>query len=204
MRKVILALVLLSLAPASLLAQMWHSPAFMPPRAGDELAGYVIEPELGEWGVIASWRQRGNLNMGVRGGIIDVGADKLNIPLGVEFYGPLFAGTSSLPLHVGWLLGAGATFGNGLTQTSIPLGISIGARLGNDAFALVPYATPRVSVDVISGGRESETDLGFTTDLGADIHLGNTMIVRVGGAVGDWESVGIGLVLNAGRRVAVR
>ena len=113
-----LAATVFAAAPAS--AQMWDSPTFFAPRPGEDLGLYLIDSDGGgDVGVMAIWRQQGNLNLGVRGG---VAGD--NIMIGSEFFGDLTG--PGRPLLMAWNLGVGATFADNVTVVRVapPLPLS--------------------------------------------------------------------------------
>lgn len=202
MKKPWLVCMLAVLGSADLHAQVWHTPSFQPPTVSDEIGFYFADIDDADWVVAAAWRQTGNLNLGLRGGLADVG-ERNNAMLAAEFFGGIGTAGRTLPLDLMWTLGGGATIGDG-TLLSIPLGLSIGARLGDGTFLLVPYVHPRVSLDVSSFANVTETNLRFTADIGADAHVGRSAILRIGAALGDHDAVGIGIALPFGRSAVVR
>jgi hypothetical protein len=95
-------------------AQAWDVPSFFSPRPGEDIGIYVVDMDgADDLGIVGIWRQEGNLNLGVRAGVLD--GD--HISLGAEFYGPI-RGVNA-PIYMSWLLGAGGTF-NGVTWLRIP------------------------------------------------------------------------------------
>ncbi|MBI4410560.1 MAG: hypothetical protein HY561_12680 [Gemmatimonadetes bacterium] len=205
-RLVVLAVLL---APAPAAAQLgalaaWDAPSFLPPRPADELGGYLIDPPAGTWGLVGIWRQTGNLNLGVRGGILDrEAADDLGVLLGAEVFGLLVPSGRDLPFDLGWSLGMGATFDGG-TFLRIPAGVNAGLRLGSPGFVFVPYVHPRLALQVFSLNDQTEVELGVTTDIGVDLHLGRSFLVRAGAALGDHDALGVGAAVRTGRRVVAR
>lgn len=176
------ALMLAGTAPAA--AQAWDSPSFFAPRPGEDLGIYVMVPDDGDAGFQAIWRQQGNLNLGVRGGV--TGEDALGDRawmLGAEFYGwlPL----AGFPLDMSWVLGFGAGFSDDVTLLRVPLGVSIGKVFGEGtSFVVQPYVHPRVAFDLLAVGEgnneETETDFSLGIDVGADIAVSPSFVVRVG------------------------
>ncbi|HEX6940018.1 MAG TPA: hypothetical protein VF158_11450 [Longimicrobiales bacterium] len=189
--------------PARLAAQegrvpAWDAPTFLPPRPGDDLGVYVLDPSGGDWALAGIWRQSGNLNLGVRLGVAD-GADETPVFFGAEFYGPLVRAGRESPLEVAWLLGAGATLDGG-TFFRIPAGVSVGAVIDGDELLFVPYAVPRVGLDVF----DDESEFSFTVDLGVDLEIDRSLLLRFGAALGDHDAIGVGAAWRVGRRVTAR
>lgn len=194
---------LLLLASSSLSAQSWEMPTFHSPRPGEDIGIYVIRPEgVDDLGFAAIWRMEGNLNLGVRGGYAQ---DYWS--LGAEFYRPIPLGTDGL--LVSGVAGLGASF-NGATMLRVPLGVSVGLAFGSPGgVQLLPYAHPRVALDVLAynlpdGREQTDTDVRFEIDLGADARLGDAFVVRVGATLGDANTFGAGLAYRFSRRLIVR
>jgi hypothetical protein len=147
------------------------------------------------------WRQSGNINLGVRAG---VGNDLVLV--GAEFYGPLRLAGS--PLLLAWQAGIGAGF-NDVTLLRLPVGVSAGLELGGTgALQLLPYAFPRIALEVaavdVGGEEETRTDVDFAVDLGADLTLSPQQQLRVGATLAERGAFGVGLAYRMTRRVEVR
>jgi hypothetical protein len=197
----VLAGVLLLVSAARLEAQAWDAPSFFSPRSHDDLGLYAFVPEHGSWGVQAIWRQSGNLNLGVRAGL----GDDL-VLLGAEFYGPLPLAAS--PLMLAWQVGLGAGF-NDRTLLRVPAGVSIGLDLGAEGSPqLLPYVFPRVALEVaavdVGDREETEVDLGFAIDLGADFTMSPEIVLRGGVTLADRSAFGVGVAYRMQRRIVVR
>src|SRR5690606_29227247 len=108
-------------------------------------------------------------NLGVRAGI--VGDD--HFALGAELYGPIRG--IEAPILLSWVVGLGGTF-NDVTWLRIPAGVSVGVNVDAGSVRILPYVHPRVAFDYFSfetpGGDESDSELNFDLDLGADIDVG--------------------------------
>ena len=203
MRKSLLgaALILVAASPAS--AQWaWDAPSFFSPRSHDDIGIYAVVPDDADFGVMGLWRQSGNLNLGVRVALIeDV------VSLGAEFYNPIRA--VNVPLSMAWNLGFGAGFGDDVTMLRVPFGVSIGATLGSSgSLQLTPYVHPRIALDVVAvdvgDDERTDTDVNFDVDLGADLNLTPSLILRFGATVGENEAFGLGVAFRMGRRMVVR
>lgn len=195
-------LLLAGAAPAA--AQAWDVPSFFPPRPGEDVGLYLIDPSgSGDLGFAAIWRQEGNLNLGVRGGL--AGGDHFS--LGAEFHGPLDILGPGSPVLVSWILGLGATF-NDVTMLRVPLGASVGLDINAGRLQLMPYIHPRLAFDLfafdVGGEEETETEFNFEIDAGADLSLGPRFVLRVGATFGESEALGVGIAYRTGRRLIVR
>ncbi len=206
-RSAAVAALTLSILAAPAAAQ-WDSPTFFSPRAADDLGVYLIFPDPGDLGIVGIWRQTGNIDLGVRAGFVDFGRDT-GFLIGAELFGPVNIFPPGTPLRAAWMTGVGATF-DGVTYLRIPLGLSLGATLASGSgFTLTPYIHPRVAFDVFSfdvgdDREETETELNVDVDLGADIGLGRSFILRFGATFGESDVVGIGLAWRMPRGVVVR
>ena len=175
------ALLLATAAPAA--AQAWDSPTFFAPRPGEDLGIFVTVPDGEEVGFQAIWRQQGNLNLGVRGGMGGDEGDRSWL-LGAEFYGWL--PISGVPLDMSWLLGFGAGFDDDITLLRVPLGVSLGRVIGEGGtFVVQPYVHPRVAFDLAAvetgpDNEETETDFSFAVDIGADVAFSPSLVLKVG------------------------
>lgn len=209
MRKLLIVCALSAIfaGPVAAQAYMWDSPTFASPRPMDDIGAYVTRAEDAT-GLIGIWRQSGNLNLGVRAGVADLDNAGGSLLVGAELYGPLNTLLPGSGLDLAWTLGGGAVFGDDITTASIPLGLSVGVQLGSGGVTILPYVHPRVSLDIVSvefgDEEETETDVGFAVDLGADITLSERLLVRVGGSLADREAFGVGLAYRIPRRVSVR
>ncbi len=179
----------------------WDAPSFLSPRPGDDLGVYLIDPTGGDWALAGIWRQSGELNLGVRLGVADA-PDETPIFFGAEFYGPLVRADRAFPLDVAWLLGAGATLDGG-TFLRLPAGVSVGRVIDADGLIFVPYAVPRIALDVFADDGDSETEFSFTADLGVDLRV-DSWLLRFGAALGDHDALGLGIAFGTGRRVTAR
>jgi hypothetical protein len=127
--------------------------------------------------------------------------------LGAEFFGPIVSPHDTQILAVSWLVGAGASF-DGVTWLRIPAGISVGTEIQGSSVTITPYVHPRVALDVFSfsrgnGGNDTESQLNFDADFGADFAF-SRWIARFGLTVGERDAFGFGLAYRIPRGVAVR
>lgn len=194
------------LLPAAARAQSWEIPAFFSPRLHDDIGAYLFDPEGGDLGLMGIWRQSGGINLGVRAGFGGVSGDR-TVLVGAELYGMLVEPNAESVVAAAWLVGAGATF-DGSTRLRIPAGVSLGARLDAGGLAVTPYAYPRVSFDLVSydvpDGEETDGEFNIDVDLGAELELGSSWLLRAAVTIGDGEAFGFGLAYRIPRGIAVR
>jgi hypothetical protein len=209
-RSTICALAAVAALTETTAAQSWESPTLFAPRAHDDIGLYLIKAEgTDDLGWVGIWRQSGNINLGVRGGLAPGHFDWL---LGVELYGPLNVFGPDSPVLLSWLVSAGAMFGDlgdtDFTALRIPVGLSLGFNLGSRGLDLVPYVHPRVAFDLLSASRDNdedtESEINFDVDVGADLILSDRFVIRSGVTLGDFTTFGVGVALRIPRRVAVR
>jgi hypothetical protein len=183
-------------------AQVWDVPSFMPPRPGEDIGVYLADPDGADFVIQGIWRQRGNLNLGVRVGFADQGADGA-FQVGAETWGPILDAGGDFPVDVTWTLGAGGTFGDA-TLISIPVGLTIGRTLVLTPLTFQVYGHPRLALIAASVNDDTRTDLDGLFDIGADLHLNPDWKVRLGVTLGGTDALGVGLAYRFGRGVAVR
>jgi hypothetical protein len=206
-------------------AQRWDAPLFFSPGSHDDVGLYYMrsdrESEFVDLedanGLKLIWRQSGNLNLGVHVGTGDIENIGESILVGAELYGPLNRLTGSTGLLMSWSAGIGAAFGdlsddNDINDVeyvdfSVPVGVSVGLRLGSGNTVITPFVHPRVSLDVVAitvnDVEETETEFGFAVDLGAELGLGQRFLLRGAATIGgDREAFGLGLALRTPRKIS--
>lgn len=175
--------------------QAWDAPSFFSPLPMDDIGFYLADPQYADLGVQGIWRQSGNLNLGLRAGLAGRHGDRGAL-VGAEFYGPLQLADVASPVVLSWVVGLGATFRNA-SYVRIPAGISIGAIFGDGTnLSVVPYAYPRVALDIYTVGsgdnEDTLTRIRVPLDLGVDFAVGSSYIVRFGVTFDRADAVGIG------------
>jgi hypothetical protein len=211
-RSLLAALIALPLLTTAGHAQKWDAPMFYSPRPMDDIGLYVFkthDPFLIKprpTGMKLIWRQTGNINLGLQAGFGDFDEIGNTILLGAEF-GNTLARVSGNGIVAAWDLGAGAVFGSHYVDLGIPLGLSLGLNLGSRNSGLTPYVHPRVSFDVVSydvspGVERTVSTVGLAADLGAELYLGETLVVRAAYTLGNDEKTGKRDAFGAG--VALR
>jgi hypothetical protein len=193
--------------PGQALAQTWDTPSFLSPLPNDDIGLYAAQPERGDWGFHAIWRQSGNVNLGARVGIIGP-SDGRMIAVGGELSQPLALFDPAAGFLVSWTAGLGAAF-NGVTQLRIPVGVTAGMSFGQvGGFRVTPYVHPRLAFDLLAwdtgDGEETETEFNFPVDIGADMNVGDSFVIRIGATIEDRTVFGAGAALRIPRRIAIR
>lgn len=222
LKRILVTAVLLLATAQGASAQRWDAPLFFGPRPMDDLGLYFVRTDRNDEflnvddanGLKLIWRQSGNLNLGVHVGTGDLENIGESLLIGAELYGPLAGLSGNTGLIMSWSAGVGAAFGSlgddvEYIDFSVPVGVSIGLRLGSGSTALVPYVHPRASLDVVAvtvnDVEDTETEFNFAVDIGADVSLGQRFILRPALTLGgDREAFGVGLAYRTPRRVAVR
>ena len=216
-KRIILSTAFMAVTASGASAQSWDAPTFFAPRAMDDIGLYYFKTDAAlsddPSGLKLIWRQSGNLNLGVHVGTGDISEIGESIIIGAELYGPLAGLGASTGLTMNWMAGIGAGFGDlgndvSYVDFSVPVGVSLGLRLGTGGLVVTPYVFPRASLDVsavtVNDVEETETNVGFSVDIGADLDLGERFIIRGGASLGDRKAFGIGGALRMQRKVVGR
>lgn len=178
----------------------WDAPSFLPPRPGEDVGVYVSDQ--GDFAVEGIWRQRGNPNLGVRLGYIDVYDGGLLV--GAETWGRFFTVGPEYPVDASWAFGLGAIIASH-TVVEIPGGITVGRTFDLEPVKVQLYGYPRLALlirtDPFPG--QDRADLDGLFDIGGDVLLRNDMKVRIGITFGGTGALGVGLAWQFGRGVEV-
>lgn len=189
--------------PTAALAQpAWDSPMLMPPRLESGLGVLLLESHGAGVGGLVTWRAP-NWNFGVRAGLVDGARDDIGLLAGIDVNGALTRSTTEFPLDIDWVFGAGIGVDDG-ARISLPLGLSVGHTFVGDGVTFLPYATPRVILDAYIDDDDDDDpprrrgdddlDLGVAVDLGLDLRVTPSFLIRFAATVGDREAVALGLV----------
>ena len=232
-RSLMLAAALLVVAQTAHAQSAWEAPQFFSPTRHDEIGLYYFKTnnlylfdkngrQYQPTGLKLVWRESGNLDLGVQAGTADLKSIGQAILVGVELSQPLTkASTLASGLQAAWTLGGGAVFGSHYADASVPVGLSLGLKLGTGTTSIVPYIHPRASLDISSfdtgyncagiNCQATQTGLGLAADLGADVSLGETLVARGAYTIGrsrngvkDRDAWGFGLALRMPRKIVVR
>lgn len=181
------------LSAQAVAAQAWDSPSFAPPGQRNNLGLYLVDPDGSDIGVMGLWRRSGpTTTLGLRAGVFEF--DDARFAVGADLSRMLVSSGPDVPVDIAGTLGLGATFGDG-TFARVPVGLSVGRRFAADTWQFLPYVHPRVGLDIASNG-STDTDVSFTTDVGADLHVGRAVMLRLGVALGDHSGIGFGVALT--------
>ena len=190
MRKLVILAVLL--APATAAAQSTGTPVFAAPYrafASSEIGVSLSDPGAGL--ALEAFYKSGHQNwdIGFRGGFWDVDGGETALLLGVDGRTRVVTHSADFPLDGALTLGAGAMLVDNFNQFMLPVGISLGRRVNVEGgeTSFVPYFQP-VLTPVFGDGN---SDLLFSIGLGADIKLNRQVDLRISGAIGDMDGVGI-------------
>jgi len=194
MRRNLLAAALLLLVTIPLTAQSTGTPVFHAPyRVFDR---YEFGANISDAGNLAVEGFYGFSHTGakwdfaLRGGVLDTGADRTAVLLGVDARYRVIDQTEDFPLDGALITGVGAQLVSGGSALLIPIGLSLGRRINfeGSTMSLVPYAEP-VLVPIFGSG---DSDVLVALGLGADLRINRRFEIRLGIGVGDIENFSIG------------
>ncbi len=195
MRKALLVAALSVAGGSGAAAQTTGTPIFQAPyRAfqrvefgaslSDPGSGYALEG-------FYRWGQK-KYDFGIRGGFQDPGDGQAIFLAGVDFRARVVDHTQDFPLDGAFTAGFGVNFGNGQSHAIVPIGISLGRRLeveGSD-IQFVPYFQPVLAPSFGHG-----SDVLFGLGLGVDVTLTKRFELRVSGALGDFDGIGVSVAI---------
>jgi hypothetical protein len=199
-RNVLIAVGLMALGvPEIAPAQTLTTPVFMAPYRGwkqNELGGYISDPGSGiSIAIEGEYRRaqaKGQFDYGLQIGYFDASGNADNLfGVGADIRATVAKHNQSFPLDAAVTGGFGILFSSGNTGFLIPVGVTLGRQiqLEGSSLSFVPYVHPVIAPtfgDLLS-------DVQFGLGLGVDVILTPQVDVRVSGAVGDYEGVGIGV-----------
>jgi len=175
----------------------WDAPMLLPPASRPGFGIFLADVHGGDLGVMGLWRSP-SWNFGLRGGIAEARGDDLGVYGGIDFEGALTRATDEFPLDIDWIFGAGLGIADGVL-VSLPLGLTVGHEFEGDGVGFLPYVTPRVVLDGCidcDSPRDDDDDvsLDFAVDLGLDLRLRQSLVIRFGATLGDRDGVALGLM----------
>ncbi len=197
-------LLLLFLAPGARGQVAWDAPLLLGPNSPAGLGIHLTDPAPGAGiGAMATWRgSPAPGGIGLRAGVAEGFGDDLAFFGGADVSGYLLRADEEMPVDILWVTGAGLGVGD-YVLVSFPLGVSVGRTFSEEGLGFTPYASPRLVLDGHLGRDEpapggsaddSELDLGFVVDVGADLDFGTSWTIRFGASLGDHEALSIGMV----------
>lgn len=177
---------------ARLAAQTTGTPVFLAPyRAFERVEFGASLSDPGQGFALEGFYRWGarRYDFGFRGGFADADPGETRFLVGADFRTRVVDHSVDFPLDGAFTLGIGANFGDGTTRARIPVGLSLGRRveLEDSNVQFVPYLHP-VLAPVFGDG---DGELDFAVGLGVDITFNRRFELRVSGALGDVEGVGI-------------
>lgn len=182
----------------SLHAQSFDVPAFQTPFAETGFGLYAFSPRADRYGAMATWRQGGDrTNLGLRGGYLNL-ADQEAYLAGAE----VVRGTESRDSTGGESaivtgFGVGWVPDEDFVRVRLPLGITWGHRRVAGGLAYIPYLHPRLLLDIDfedeGDGWDEDVDLGAALDLGFDLEIQRSLLLRFGATIGREEAIGAGV-----------
>lgn len=196
MSKTVAFVLALSATPAG--AQVaWDAPPLISHAAPSGLSIFLASPAGGDLGGLVTFRHAaGPVGLGYRLVIAEEDGpdEEVAVAAGIDVSGFLARAMEGSEVDVIWWSGAGFGIGDE-TVVSIPIGALVGwSGDGGDA-VLSPYAGGHLSLDISSADGDN-VDLSGAVDLGLDITLSSSLVIRFGASVGDREAIAIGVRLG--------
>jgi hypothetical protein len=199
-RKALALAVVLSSIGLPAVAQSTATPNFLSPyRAFNrtELGAAVSDPGRGGGVTVEGFYRFGQnrYDIGFRAGIADNGANATQFLTGVDFRTRVIDHSVEFPLDGAFTAGIGGRFGSGSSQLYLPVGITLGRRiqLEDSNVEFVPYFHPVLAPSF--GDDNNDSRLLFGLGLGVDITFNRRFDLRVSGAVGDFDGIGVGFAI---------
>ncbi len=182
------------------MAQPWDTPSYNTPYGENGFGLYLnFVNDVDDIAAAVTYRQSGSvLDWGLRGGVADVG-DDLSLFGGVDLKNQFVRATESFPLDVAWVTGAGISyvFDPEVGLFRIPFGFSLGRAIQTEdgKLTVTPYGYPKLALDV-GLGDNSDTELHFEVDLGADFKFAPRWFLRFGATIGNASAIGFGIAFQ--------
>jgi hypothetical protein len=180
-------------------AQIYDHPSFNTPYGETGTGVYlVIVNDINDFGGMATFRKAGDVDLGLRASVNEVSGGDVALNGGVDISSQFVEVSDEFPLDVGWVTGFGfgwATGDGSFGILRIPGGVSLARKFRSDdgKWALTPYATPRLALDIGVGGSNTDTRLHFDVDFGLDMQFGASWMLRFGLTVGSNSAMGFGI-----------
>jgi hypothetical protein len=181
-------------------AQTYDMPQFITPYDETGVGLYMVFVNgIEDIGGMATFRKAGDVNLGFRGSVNDIGGGDIAFNGGLDVYKQFVEVSESFPLDVAWVTGFGfgwvtGTGEGGFGILRIPGGVSLARQFASEdgKWVLTPYASPRLALDIGLSG--PDTKLHFDVDFGLEMQFSQSWLLRFGVTVGHDEALGFGIV----------
>lgn len=198
LRKALATVGLGTLLTLDLAAQSTATPVFLAPYRAFRRVEYgasVSDPGSGV--ALEGFYRFGDkkYDIGFRGGFADANPGRTQFLAGVDFRTRVIDHSADFPLDGAVTAGIGGRFGNGESQAYIPFGLSLGRRveLEDSNVEFTPYFHPVLGPTFGDGNYDS--GLLFGLGLGVDVSFNKKFDIRVSGALGDYNGIGISFAI---------
>lgn len=183
---------------ADLAAQSTATPVFLAPyRAFQRIEYGASLSDPGSGIAVEGFYRFGSkkYDIGFRGGFADTDPGRTQFLAGVDFRTRVIDQSDDFPLDGAVTAGIGGRFGDGESQAYIPVGLSLGRRveLENSTVEFTPYFHPVLAPTFGDGSYDS--GLLFGLGLGVDFSFNKKFELRVSGALGDYNGIGISFAM---------
>lgn len=136
---------------------------------------------------------KGKFDLGLRGGMWAPGGGASSVVLlGAEGRQRVITHSQDFPLDGAITGGIGVQFTSDASALVVPVGLSLGRRMGpkDSSITIVPYAQPTAAVII----DENDTNVRFTLGLGADFKLSRNFDARISVGIGDINGLSLAAV----------
>ena len=181
-------------------AQIYDHPQFITPYDETGFGAYlIVVNDINDFGGMATYRKAGDVNLGVRGSINAISGGHVSFNGGLDVYKQFVEVSESFPLDVAWVTGFGFGWASGSGDGSfgilrVPAGVSVARQFMSEdgKWALVPYLSPRVALDIGLSG--PDTEVHFDADIGLEMRFSQQWLLRFGVTLGTSSALGFGIV----------
>ena len=198
LRSLRLGAMLLVVVASPALAQSFY-PSFQQPRVVSREFNFAIADGDNLTPLVFQWREgtAPGTQLSLDLGLADPDNDALEtfFMAGGQYARMLTQARADMPLDMLLTVGIFGQFGNDITSIGVPVGVSVGHRfpLTGTSMAVTPYIHPRVSLDYVSVGDESDTEVNIVFDIGGNLELTPQLALRLTALFGDADAIGLSL-----------